>query len=165
MGSQISGVDAVMAMANPPRYGEGDRAKRGGGGSRQLRRPETATARKLRREMSLPEVLLWQRLRGGKAGAKFRRQHPVGPYVLDFYCSEAGLVVEIDGEAHDRAARPERDAVRDAFLRENGYRVRRFAAGEVLKDVDAVAAAVAALVVSPLHHPADGPPPRQRGGF
>ncbi|HET8612054.1 MAG TPA: DUF559 domain-containing protein [Sphingomonas sp.] len=134
----------------------------GGGGAGQLRRPEVETARKLRRAMSLPEVLLWQRLRGGRTGVKFRRQHPVGPYVVDFCCTAAHLIVEIDGEAHNRVDRPDRDEGRDAFLTENGYKVVRIAAVDVLKKPDAVAASIAALVSSPLHHRAarGGPPPR-----
>ncbi|MFW2830880.1 endonuclease domain-containing protein [Sphingomonas sp. ID0503] len=112
--------------------------------------------------MSLPEVLLWERLRGSKTGAKFRRQHPVGPYVADFYCRLAKLVIEVDGEAHDRADRPIHDAHRDAFLKENGYRVLRILASDVLRDVDGVASSIAALVTRPLHHQpaAGGPPPR-----
>ncbi|WP_448663593.1 endonuclease domain-containing protein [Sphingomonas sp. CJ20] len=147
-------------ISDPPRHGEGDRAQRGGGGAPSVRRPEVESARRLRREMSLPEVLLWQRLRGGKAGAKFRRQHPVGPYVVDFYCREAALVIEIDGEVHGANTRIARDAHRDAFLRENGYEVLHVNALEVLRDADQAAAAIATLVARPLHHPSDGPPPR-----
>ncbi|MGG8896335.1 endonuclease domain-containing protein, partial [Escherichia coli] len=83
-------------------------------------RPEVAIARKLRRDLSLPEALLWQRLRGRQAGLKFRRQHPVGPYVVDFYCPAVKTVIEIDGQAHDRADRPDRDAARESFIAENG---------------------------------------------
>jgi hypothetical protein len=59
-------------------------------------------ARKLRRDMSLPEVILWEHLRrGGLSGMHFRRQHPAGPYVLDFYCAASRLAIEVDGAAHD----------------------------------------------------------------
>jgi very-short-patch-repair endonuclease len=150
----------MMGPASPPRYGEGDRAKRGGGGSRPPQRPEVYSARKLRKEMSLPEVLLWQQLRGAATGIKFRRQHPVGSYIADFYCSALKLVLEIDGEGHGRGDRPERDAQRDAFLEQNGYRVIRIAAADVLKDAARVAERIAALVANPLHQPAAGPPPR-----
>jgi len=151
----------MTSSQNPPRDGEGDRAQRGGGGVPTLRRPVTYAARKLRREMSLPEVVLWQCLRGGRAGCKFRRQHPIGPYVADFYCAGARLVVEIDGIAHDMGDRPARDAVRQNYLEENGYTVIRLPASDVLKDVDAAAESVARLA-SPLHHrpAAGGPPPR-----
>jgi very-short-patch-repair endonuclease len=112
--------------------------------------------------MSLPEVLLWQRLRGRKAGVKFRSQHPIGPYVVDFYCSESRLVIEVDGEVHNRGDRPAHDEARDAFLRENGHQVMHLPAADILKDADGVAAAIAALAASPLHHDAArrSPPPR-----
>jgi very-short-patch-repair endonuclease len=123
-------------------------------------RPEVATARKLRREMSLPEVRLWQRLRGKAGGLKFRRQHPVGPYVVDFCCRDASLVIEIDGEVHLRGDRPARDDLRDLFLRENALRVLHVAAARILHDPDAAAAAIVAYAAAPLHHASHGPPPR-----
>jgi very-short-patch-repair endonuclease len=138
----------------------------------QARRPETYTARKLRRDMSLPEVLLWQSLRGQATGLKFRRQHPIGNYIADFYCSSLKLVVEVDGEAHNQGDNPIRDLRRDRFMEENGYQVLRIAASKILKDADKVAASIAALGASPLHHQpaADGPlershvPPFDRAG-
>ena len=131
----------------------------GGGGARQLMRPEVEIARKLRREMSLPEVLLWQRLRGAKSGAKFRRQHPIGPYVADFYWGDARLVVEIDGQVHDDA-RVAGDQLRQSFLEGNGYRAVRIRAADVLRNPDAAAGSIGALAATPLHQPAAGPPPR-----
>ncbi len=125
-----------------------------------MHRPEVYIARKLRREMTLPEVLLWQRLKGSQSGLKVRKQHPIGPYVADFYCSATRTAIEVDGEAHDRADRPARDVEREAFLIENGYRVIHVPASEILRDADAAAASVAALAAAPLHRPADGPPPR-----
>src|SRR5690606_15242759 len=119
-----------MGSENPPRHGEGDRAKRGGGGSRFTHRPETYTARKLRREMTLPEVLLWKELCGKKLGLKFRKQHPIPPYVVDFYCANARLIVEVDGFAHDNAERAARDALRDQALIEKGYDVLRLPASD-----------------------------------
>ena len=145
---------------NPPRHGEGDRAKRGGGGSPRVLRPEVAIARKLRRDMSYPEVLLWRALRGARTGVRFRRQHPVGPYVVDFYASSARLCVEVDGEAHDRGERPAGDVERDRFLRKNGYRLCRVAARDVLANLDAAIRMIVASAASPLHHAAHGPPPR-----
>jgi very-short-patch-repair endonuclease len=156
----------------PPRSGEGDRAAkpRGGGGVPKARAseggvpqtqsPRIYAARQLRREMSLPEVMLWQRLRRKASGMKFRRQHPIGSYVADFYSSSLKLVIEVDGADHDMGSNPARDLRRDAFMRENGYEVLRIAASDILRDADKVACAIAALGKSPLHHPADGPPPR-----
>jgi len=110
-------------------------------------RPRIARARKLRREMSLPEVLLWQGLKGGRLeGWKFRRQHPAGPYVLDFYCPEVQLAVEIDGYAHETEDRPERDRLRDLRLAERGVRTLRIAAFEVLASVDDALATVLAAI-------------------
>ena len=98
-------------------------------------------SRTLRREMTLPEVLLWQRLKASAApGVKFRRQHPRGPYVLDFYCHTALLAVEIDGAVHAREDKVRADASRDDWLAGNGLRVLRIAAAVVLRDPDQVAA-------------------------
>ena len=118
-------------------------------------------ARRLRREMSLPEVLLWRELRTRPGGFKFRRQQAAGPWVVDFFCHDASLVVEIDGESHNRGNQPEIDRDRDAYLRQNGFRVLRIAATDVLNGVDEVVRQIvaAAECVSPLHHPSDGPPP------
>ncbi len=94
-------------------------------------------ARRLRREMTLPEVMLWQRLRGRKGeGPTFRRQHPVGAYILDFYCPAARLAVEIDGAGHDTADQARHDARRDAWLASQGIEVMRIVAGEFLRDPD-----------------------------
>jgi len=93
-------------------------------------------ARQLRRTMTLPEVLVWQRLRQSPMGIKFRRQHPVGPYMLDFYCPSAKTGIEIDGIAHDRGSNPQRDEVRDAWLTAKGLRVIRIPAADVLRSVD-----------------------------
>jgi very-short-patch-repair endonuclease len=112
--------------------------------------------------MSLPEALLWQRLRGSPEGVAFRKQHPIDPYVADFYCSKAKLVIELDGLAHDRGDRPQRDEARDILLKEKGYTVLRIVADEVLKDLDGVAASIVTYAASPLHHRAarGDPPPR-----
>ena len=117
--------------------------------------------------MSLPEVLLWQRLRGRGDRPSFRRQHPIGPYVADFYCPAARLVIEIDGEVHADTARIALDDRRDHLLQENGYQVLRFTAADVLKDVDAAANAIVSLAALPLHPQpaAGGPPPRAGEDF
>src|SRR5437016_4738399 len=80
-------------------------------------------ARQLRREMTLPERLLWREIRGRQLGPRFRRQVPMDPYVVDFYCSEAKLIVEVDGEFH--LERHHEDARRTACLERRGYRVMR----------------------------------------
>ncbi|WP_231030958.1 endonuclease domain-containing protein [Sphingomonas sp. IC-56] len=88
--------------------------------------------------MLLPEVLLWQALRKNGTGLRFRHQHPAGPYILDFFCPRFKLAVEVDGEAHGRGDRPERDAERDAWLEAQGVRVLRIPAGEILSNLEAV---------------------------
>jgi very-short-patch-repair endonuclease len=99
-------------------------------------------ARKLRKEMSLPEILLWQRLKLHPGGYLFRKQHPVGPYALDFACIRARLAIEVDGESHERADRPERDAARDAWVLRQGFQTLRIPATEVLKNMEGVATAI-----------------------
>jgi very-short-patch-repair endonuclease len=101
-------------------------------------------ARRLRKEMSLPEIRLWQTLRAQPSGFKFRRQHPSGPYVADFYCHEARLVIEVDGEAHGRGNAPARDERRDEWFGEKGLSVLRIPAVEILNDLDNVLAGILA---------------------
>jgi very-short-patch-repair endonuclease len=144
----------------PPRDGEGDRAKCGGGGSTQLQRPIVYTARKLRREMSPPERKLWQYLRQRPGGLKFRKQHPFDPYVVDFHCREAALVIEVDGWAHETLEIARRDGGRDAFLRDRGLQIMRIPAAEIMRDVAAATLGILERAGSPLHQPPAGPPPR-----
>ncbi len=92
-------------------------------------------AKRLRREMTLPEVLLWQTLRG-RGGEKWRKQHPAGPYILDFYCDAVRLCVEIDGEMHAHGTAPAADARRDAWLAAEGVATLRIPAVEVLNNFD-----------------------------
>jgi very-short-patch-repair endonuclease len=114
--------------------------------------------------MSPPEALIWQQVRGSQLGFKVRRQHPIGPYVADFYVREAKLAVEVDGAPHDFGNGPERDLVRDQYMREQGYRLLRIPAREVLEGLEPVLTAIVEQVTNPLHHPSptasDGPPPR-----
>ena len=99
-------------------------------------------AKALRRTMSLPEVLLWIGLKARRLeGLHFRKQHPVGPYVLDFYCAKAKLCVEVDGPVHDEQR--DSDQRRTAWLAKEGVTVLRFATAEVEARPAAVLAAVA----------------------
>jgi very-short-patch-repair endonuclease len=127
-------------------------------------------AKRLRRVLSKPEAALWSRLRDrGSDKPTFRRQHPIGPYVLDFYCAKAQLAIEIDGASHDMGDRPQRDSRRDAWLDKHGITVVRIAARD-LSNIDDIADAIARMAVEmasrprPLHHPSGGPPPPLRGG-
>ena len=95
--------------------------------------------------MSLPEVLLWRILRRQRNGPKFRRQHPIGPYVLDFYVASLKLGIEIDGVAHDLGDRPRRDEERDRWIEAQGIRMLRVGAKDVLSDPNAVADSIVRL--------------------
>ena len=111
------------------------------------RRTSLALARTLRREMSLPEVLLWQALRGRKfEGMRFRRQQPIGPYVADFYCGACRLVIEVDGQSHHCDDRFERDEVRDRWMTERGFGVLRLPASVVLGDMDSAVMTILAAI-------------------
>jgi very-short-patch-repair endonuclease len=112
-----------------------------------------AAARALRRTETPTEQLLWAALRGRRLnGLKFRRQHPVGPFVLDFYCPERKLVVELDGAVHDGPLEQEQDAYRTFYLAAYGYRVLRFRNDEVLLNLPVVLEriATAALALEPV---------------
>ncbi len=100
-------------------------------------------ARNLRRHLSKPEAVLWRRLRARLPSQPvFRRQHPVGPYVLDFYCAKARLAIELDGIAHDMGDRPQRDIKRDKWLQSRGVTVMRIAASELTTNIDDIADAI-----------------------
>ncbi|MHB9132301.1 MAG: endonuclease domain-containing protein [Armatimonadota bacterium] len=94
-------------------------------------------SRELRKSLTPAEEILWQALRGRRLeGLKFRRQHPVGKYVLDFYCPEYRLVIELDGEIHDH--QQEYDQIRTEHLAAYGYRVIRFRNEEVFNNLTGV---------------------------
>ena len=115
--------------------------------------PDTLeSARRLRKSMSLPEVLLWQRLKGKPMGVKFRKQHPLGRYVLDFFCAEKRIGIEVDGVAHDMGDRPLRDLQRTAAIEAMGVSLFRLSASDVLADADAAAERI-------VRHCASAPPP------
>ena len=120
------------------RDGEGwERSGNLRGGMSRLVRPQTTRARALRRASTPAETILWRLLRGRRlAGAKFRRQHPLGPYVVDFFCEEARLVVEADGRHHVGA--PEHDIVRDRWFLAAGIIVLRFWNQQILDEPEAV---------------------------
>jgi very-short-patch-repair endonuclease len=110
---------------------------------------------------------LWQALRQGRlAGLRFRRQHPIGPYILDFYCAAARLAVEVDGLAHDAVVQVQHDERRKQWLAERGVTVLRFAAGDVLRDekLQCVLAAIERAAAAPFAAPRSAPPPPGGGG-
>ncbi|MEO0982698.1 MAG: endonuclease domain-containing protein [Pseudomonadota bacterium] len=96
-------------------------------------------ARVLRRSSTFAERLVWSRLKNRAIrNAKFRRQHPIGPYVADFACVDAKLVVELDGGQHADPDQADQDARRTAFLEAQGWRVLRFWNSDVLNRLDSV---------------------------
>ena len=99
-------------------------------------------------------VLLWRSLKKSGVGAKFRRQHGVGPYVLDFYCPEHKLAIEIEGSVHDDVIRRDYDAERQAYLESHGIRVLYFENRALLELSDYVVGVIRSAVLEP--------PPRLR---
>ncbi|MDI6625451.1 MAG: endonuclease domain-containing protein [Brevundimonas sp.] len=94
-----------------------------------------------------PEARLWKCLKGGKVGGHwFRRQHPIGTYVLDFYCVEALLAVEVDGAVHDTPEQRDRDRRRTAWLNAQGIQVLRFPALSIRDNLDGVLAGILAAL-------------------
>ncbi len=105
-------------------------------------------ARELRQNLTPAEAFLWSALRNKQLqGLRFRCQHPVGNFILDFYCSSCKLVVEIDGEIHD--SQIEYDEARTVKLAEYGYRVLRFKNKEVMNNLSKVLAQIESVALSP----------------
>ena len=95
--------------------------------------------KKLRNALTPAEAFLWTQLKKGHlSGKKFRRQYGVGPYILDFYCPEFRLAVEVDGAPHFNVIGAELDAKRDRYLEKYGIVVLRFENGEVFENLDYV---------------------------
>lgn len=116
-------------------------------------KPTLLKAKRLRRDLTDAERKLWSILRNAQlGGAKFRRQQPIGPFIVDFVCQDRRLVVEADGGQHaDSSA----DIRRTAFLQAKGYRVLRLWNTDILGNLDAVAQAITDALATP--HPARAP--------
>jgi very-short-patch-repair endonuclease len=95
-------------------------------------------ARDERRQLTLAEMILWRSLRDRGIGAKFRRQVPIGPYIGDFVCIHAKVVVELDGPPHEKAEQRLHDARRDQWFRAKGWRVLRFPNDPVIGGSEAI---------------------------
>ncbi|AYG94979.1 endonuclease domain-containing protein [Brevundimonas naejangsanensis] len=100
-------------------------------------------AARMRRSLTPPEARLWSCLKGGALeGLKFRRQHPAGSYILDFYCVGARLAVEVDGAAHDDPAQIAHDERRTAWLKAQGIEVLRVRATDIRDHLEGVLAVI-----------------------
>ena len=132
-------------------------------------------AKALRRNLTEPELMLWVRLKRRMPGSPvFRNQHPMGSYILDFYCPAARLAVEIDGAIHAEEFQQAHDRRRDAWLTRQGVTVYRTSASSVFRDADQVADAIRlladelgaprTLAPSTTRSSAGGPPPPSSSG-
>ena len=120
-----------------------------------------ANAKRLRRTMTKAETVLWTVLKGrARGGWKFRRQHPVGPYIADFACVEAKLIVEVDGATHAQDREISRDQRRTDFLQAQGFEVLRVTNIGIYEDLDGVVRMIDAAL-APLGP--SGHSPRKRG--
>lgn len=95
-------------------------------------------ARAQRKQMSLPEGLLWRQLKLHPGGYLFRKQHPLGGYSLDFACIRARIAIEVDGISHELGDRPERDELRDGWVAQQGFKTVRIPARDVLNNMEGV---------------------------
>ena len=117
------------------------------------------TARRLRKALTKPKLWLWLRLKARtQDGIVFRNQHPLGPYILDFYCAKVKLCVEVDGEIHTHDHQREHDKARDRRLTDRGIHVHRIIARDLLADPDATAIGVFDLAIERLAFFAKAPP-------
>jgi very-short-patch-repair endonuclease len=129
--------------------------------SKLRQQPDRELLKELRANMTDAEMLLWYYLRAKRfEGWKFRRQVPLGPYVVDFLCERAGLIVEVDGGQH--AERRWADAMRTRWLEEHGYRVIRFWNNEVLGNMGGVLETLSPAL-SPKARPSPRPSPKGEG--
>jgi very-short-patch-repair endonuclease len=117
-------------------------------------------AKALRRDMTDAERVIWYNVRAHRfQGASFRRQTPIGPYVVDFMCHVARLVIELDGGQHFEDDNIARDLRRDAYLEAEGYRVLRFNNLDVMKNLSGVLETIAAALTNSPGPPPPPPPP------
>ncbi|MCC6957117.1 MAG: DUF559 domain-containing protein [Anaerolineales bacterium] len=95
-------------------------------------------ARELRQDQTQAEEVLWRALRDRRVGHKIRRQHPLGRFIIDFYCHQAALCIEIDGDAHSEASQRAYDIARTQYLEDHGYRIVRFTNRDIQQNLQAV---------------------------
>ena len=114
--------------------------------------------KKLRKEMTPQEIMMWSRLRAKQLGIKFRRQFSIGLYILDFYCPEKRIAIEIDGSQHFQNQHHYNDTVRDEFLANKNISVLRFSNDEVNRNIDGVLMKVQETINTPQSRSLDSSP-------
>jgi len=147
-----AGRERGATPPSPEASGEGGQGDEGWGDEGKPPHPSReliARARQLRQEATSAEQLLWELLRNRQLlGRKFRRQHPIGRFIADFFCDDANLVIEIDGAIHQEASQQERDRVRAEALQQYGYYLLRFSNEQVLHHTEDVLQAIADFVAT-----------------
>lgn len=112
------------------------------------RQQQKLQRQQLRANMPMPEKILWAKIRNQQLGVKFRRQHGIGRYIVDFYCAECALVIELDGESHYNHSAQEYDAIRDNYMRSIDLQVLRFTNLDVMNNLDSVVRRIYEVVKS-----------------
>jgi len=107
-------------------------------------------AKELREQMTPAERVLWEKLRANRLnGLHFRRQHPISKYIVDFYCHQYQIVIELDGEVHQEKDQRERDKGREEELKDLGIRILRFSNDSVIYDMEYVLGEIQKLTSTP----------------
>jgi very-short-patch-repair endonuclease len=119
------------------------------------------TRKELRNNITEPENILWQRIRNKSLGTKFRRQHGIGRYIVDFYCQEYALIIELDGDSHFTDEAQEYDQQRDLFMENLGIETLRFTNQDVMKNIEGVLLIILEKINLKRPHPS---PPLPREG-
>ncbi len=104
-------------------------------------------AKRMRRGQTEAESFLWSYIRANQLGVHFRRQHPIGDFIADFICIDQRLIIEVDGNIHNKPEQQEWDKQRTAFLESQDYRVVRFSNEQVLHDIDKVLAHIKSYII------------------
>jgi very-short-patch-repair endonuclease len=117
---------------------------------RENERQSRLFAKTLRRNLTDAETVLWSKLQEGRPhGYRFRRQHPIGPFIVDFASVRARLVIEVDGATHGTDDEQEYDRRRESWLLRRGWRVLRFTNSDVYESLDSVVEAIHAAIPAP----------------
>lgn len=110
------------------------------------RQQQKLQRQQLRANIPMSEKILWAKIRNQQLGVKFRRQHGIGRYIVDFYCPECALVIELDGDSHYQEGAQEYDAIRDAFMNSMDLQILRFTNVEVINNLESVVMKIYGLV-------------------